>query len=247
VLLVGAASFGMWFFLTLYLQQVLGYSALRAGLAFLPMTLCIVAGSTIASRAVRRVGAKPLLVAGMLAFAAGLWLLGQVPAHGSYAANVLPGSLLCAIGIGFAFVTGTIAAVSGVPARQAGLASGLVNTSRMFGGALGLAVLATIAASRTSHDLHRLSADRLAGGHEATAPAVMHAALTGGFRLAFTVGAAFALTGALAALFGLPQRRRRGPSGQQVPRRALHGQTQNVLASPTDEVALRPLPDKLNV
>ena len=198
VMLVGAASFGMWFFLTLYLQQVLGYSALGAGLAFLPMTLSIVAGSTIASRVVRRTGARPLLVGGMLALAAGLWLFHGLPTHGAYVANILAGSLLCALGIAFAFVTGTIAAVSGVPSERAGLASGLVNTSRMFGGALGLAVLATIAAARTRADLHHLAAAS-AGAHAA--------ALTSGFGLAFGVGAGIALVAALIAAIGLPRRR----------------------------------------
>ncbi len=199
IVLVGAATFGMWFFLTLYLQQVLSYSPLRAGLAFLPMTLCIVAGSTIASRIVQQVGPKPLLVAGLLAQAAGLLLFTGLPVHGDYLSNVLLGSLLIALGIGFSFVTGTIAAVGGVAPQEAGLASGLVNTSRMFGGALGLAILATIAASRTSSDLRHLGP----GAHHAAT------ALTSGFQLAFAVGAGIALTGALVALVGLPRMPRR--------------------------------------
>src|SRR5205823_12983976 len=139
IFLVGAASFAMWFFMSLYLQQVLGYSPIKAGLAFLPMTLCIIAGSTLASRAVTRVGPKPLLVAGMIAQAAGLLVFTDITVGGSYLGNVLLPSLLVAIGIGLAFVPVTIAAVAGVASREAGLASGLVNTSRLFGGALGLA------------------------------------------------------------------------------------------------------------
>ncbi len=199
VMMVGAASFAMWFFLTLFLQDVLGYSALDAGLAFLPMTLCIVAGSTIASRIVIRTGAKRVLVAGMLAQAVGLALFTRLPVHAHYVADVLAASLLVSIGIGFSFVTGAIAAVSGVRPHEAGLASGLVNTSRMFGGALGLAILATIATSRTNADLHRL------GG----SVAAQHAALTAGFQVAFGVGAAFALVGAVIALVGLPSARAR--------------------------------------
>jgi EmrB/QacA subfamily drug resistance transporter len=195
VLLVGGASFGMWFFVSLYLQQVLGYSAIRAGLAFLPMTLCIVAGSTLASRIVTRIGAKPMLVAGMVALTLGLALFTNVSATGSYLGSVLAPSLLVAIGIGLAFVPATISAVAGVAPQEAGLASGLVNTSRLFGGALGLAILAALATARTDSDLHRTGA----GAHN------VHVALTSGFQLAFLVAAAFALVGAVVALFGLPQ------------------------------------------
>jgi EmrB/QacA subfamily drug resistance transporter len=190
VLLVGAAVFAMWFFLSLYLQQVLGYSPLRAGLAFLPMTLCIVAGSTLASRAVTRVGPKPMLVAGMVAQALGLILFTRITPGGSYLGEVLVPSLLIAIGIGFAFVPVTIAAVSGVASHEAGLASGLVNTSRLVGGALGLAILAALATAHTNSALH----------HGAGA----HAALTSGFVLAFGVSAAFSAAGAVIALVGLP-------------------------------------------
>ncbi|HEY4826207.1 MAG TPA: MFS transporter [Solirubrobacteraceae bacterium] len=190
VLLVGAAIFAMWFFLSLFLQQVLGYSALRAGLAFLPMTLCIVAGSTIASRAVTRVGPKPILVTGMVAQAAGLALFTRITPSGSYVGQLLAPSLLVAIGIGFAFVPVTIAAVSGVASEEAGLASGLVNTSRLVGGAVGLAILAAIATAHTNTEVqHGVAA---------------HAALTSGFVLAFGIAAAFAAAGAVIALVGLP-------------------------------------------
>jgi EmrB/QacA subfamily drug resistance transporter len=200
VLLVGAAVFAMWFFLSLYLQQVLGYSPLRAGFAFLPMTLCIVAGSTLASRAVTRVGPKPMLVAGMIAQTIGLILFTRLSPDGSYLGDVLVPSLFVAIGIGLAFVPVTIAAVAGVASSEAGLASGLVNTSRLVGGALGLAVLAALATSRTDSELH----------HAASA----HAALTSGFVLAFAIAAAFSAAGAVIALVGLPRvsmrRARRG-------------------------------------
>ena len=186
VLLIGGATFGMWFFVSLYLQQVLGYSPIRAGLAFLPMTICIALGSTMASRAVGRFGTKPLLVAGMLAQTVGLLLFAALPVDGHYVSNVLAPSLLVAIGIGLSFVPATIAAVAGVASGEAGLASGLVNTSRLFGGALGLAILA-----RTD-------------AHHAVGVAATHAALTSGFHLAFMVAAGFSLAGGLVALFGLP-------------------------------------------
>jgi EmrB/QacA subfamily drug resistance transporter len=173
VLLIGAAVFAMWFFLSLYLQQVLGYSPLRAGFAFLPMTLCIVTCSTIASRVVTRVGPKPMLVAGMLLQTAGLVLFTQLSPDGGYLSDVLAPSLLIAIGIGFSFVPVTIAGVAGVASREAGLASGLINTSRFVGGALGLAILAALATARTNGDLHHGVAT--------------HAALTSGFEVAFGI------------------------------------------------------------
>jgi EmrB/QacA subfamily drug resistance transporter len=195
VLLLGGASFGMWFFLSLYLQQVRGYSPLRAGFAFLPMTACIIAGSVFASRMVTRIGVKTLLVIGMLAETVGLLMFTGLTPGGSYVSEVLAASLLSAIGIGLSFVPATIAAVSGVDRREAGLASGLVNTSRLFGGALGLAILAAIAAARTTAD----------GRHGQSA----HAALTGGFDLAFVIAGGFAAVGMLIALFGLPRIRPR--------------------------------------
>jgi EmrB/QacA subfamily drug resistance transporter len=191
--LLGAAMFGMWFFVSLYLQQVLGYSPIDAGLAFLPMTLSIVIGSTLASRAVSRVGVRPLLAAGMSIQAVGLVLFSTVSANGSYLGDVLVPSLLVAGGIGLSFVPVTIAAVSGVEPSEAGLASGLVNTSRLMGGALGLAILATLATSRANGELP----NHAVGAH------VLHAAMTDGYHLGFSVGAGFALAGALVALLVL--------------------------------------------
>jgi EmrB/QacA subfamily drug resistance transporter len=195
VLLLGGATFGMWFFLSLYLQEVRGYSSIQAGLAFLPMTLSIVGGSVLASRLVTRVGAKPLLVVGMVAVTGGLVMFTDLAPHGTYLGDVLVPSVISALGIGLAFVPATISAVAGVASDEAGLASGLLNTSRLFGGALGLAVLATIATSHTDGALHH----GIAAG----------AALTSGFVLAFAVSAAFALLGVLIGLFGLPPVRAR--------------------------------------
>jgi EmrB/QacA subfamily drug resistance transporter len=205
IFLVGAASFAMWFFMSLYVQQVLGYSPIKAGLAFLPMTLCIVAGSTFASRAVIRVGAKKLLVIGLVLQAAGLIWFTDITPGGGYLSELLVPSLLVATGIGLAFVPATIAAVSGVEACESGLASGLVNTSRLFGGALGLAILAALATSRTNADKHA------AGSHLTSG--TVHAALTSGFHIAFVVAAAFAAVGAVIALFGLPRIPRRSDAG----------------------------------
>jgi EmrB/QacA subfamily drug resistance transporter len=199
VLLSGGASFAMWFFLTLYLQQVLGYSPLKAGLAFLPMTMFFVLGSVVASRLVIKVGPKRLLVAGMLLASAGLLLFGQIRAGGHFYSDVLGPSLLCTFGMACAFVPAAIAAVSGAEPHESGLASGLVNTSRMFGGALGLAVLAAIGTSRTDSLLH--------GG------APMAQALTSGFRLSFDTASGIAFVGALVAAFALPRVRIRARDG----------------------------------
>jgi EmrB/QacA subfamily drug resistance transporter len=198
VFALGAAMFAMWYFVTLYLQQVLGYSPLKAGFAFLPMTLTIAASATISSRVVGRVGFKPLLVTGMTLLAVGMLLFSRVSADGSYVSDVLFAGLITAAGMGTAFVPVTIAAVAGVAPAESGLASGLVNTSRMVGGALGLAILATVATAHTS-DL------TVAGTPSAQA-------LTAGFGRAFEVGAGFALAGALVALLALQARSKRQPA-----------------------------------
>jgi EmrB/QacA subfamily drug resistance transporter len=202
VLMLGAAMFAMWFFVSLYLQQVLHFSPIQAGLSFLPMTFLLATCSTMSSRMVQRFGAKTLLVAGMLLLTVGLLWFTDVSAGGSYAGNVLAPSLIVAVGMGIAFVPVTLAAVAGVAPQEAGLASGIVNTSRLFGGALGLAILATIATSTTDSDLHR---------HLATGTA-----LSDGFQTAFVVAAAFAFVGAVIALVGLP---RIPPRGRSAPER----------------------------
>jgi predicted MFS family arabinose efflux permease len=204
VFLLGASMFGMWFFVSLYLQQVLGYSPIEAGLAFLPMTIAIIAGSVLASRLVTRFGPKELLVLGMTLQALGLLLFAGVSVGGSYTADVLLASLVTAIGLGLSFVPVTIAAVAGVAQTEAGLASGIVNTSRQMGGALGLAILATVAST--------LARNEVADG---TRPLQ---ALTHGFDQAFVVGAAFAGAGALVALLVLPRvRPPRRPEPEPVP------------------------------
>jgi EmrB/QacA subfamily drug resistance transporter len=184
-LLVGGSLFAMFFFITLYMQQVLGYSPIKAGLSYLPLALMIIAASGIASVLVTRIGFKPVLAAGMAIIAGALVWFSQVSVGGGYVTDILGPSLLAAIGLGFAFVTTTIAAVSGVRPQEAGLASGLINTSQQIGGALGLAVLATIANSRTD-DLVASS-----GG----APSELTNALNEGFQSAFLGGAGIAALG----------------------------------------------------
>jgi EmrB/QacA subfamily drug resistance transporter len=186
-LLIGMSLFSMFFFISLYMQQVLDYGPLTAGLAYLPLALTIIVSAGVASQLVTRVGFKPPLIAGMLLVAAGLIWFGQVSAPGgTYLGDILFPSLLAAVGLGFAFVPVTIAAVTGTRPAEAGLASGLINTSQQVGGALGLAVLATVATGRTD--------DVFASGERN--PAV---ALTEGFQDAFLAGAGLALLGALLA------------------------------------------------
>jgi EmrB/QacA subfamily drug resistance transporter len=189
-LLVGASLFSMFFFITLYMQQVLGYSPIKAGLSYLPLALTIVVASGIASQLVTRVGFKPVMAAGMAFIAAALLWFSQVSADGSFVTDILGPSLLAATGLGFGFVTTTIAAVSGVREQESGLASGLINTSQQIGGALGLAVLATIANSRTDDVMAN------SGGGQSALP---HA-LTEGFQAAFAGGAVIALVGLVLTL-----------------------------------------------
>jgi EmrB/QacA subfamily drug resistance transporter len=147
---IGAALFGMFFFLSLYLQQVNGYSPLKAGFAFLPAALSAMGGSLVGTRIVTRLGARRQLVIGPLMAAAGLAWLTQLSAGDGYLAHVFGPVVLAGIGVGLSFVPMTIAATADVPLHQAGLASGLLNTGRQFGGAIGLAVMATIAAAASS-------------------------------------------------------------------------------------------------
>jgi EmrB/QacA subfamily drug resistance transporter len=189
-LLVGAALLSMFYFLSLYLQQVLHYSALRTGDSYLPLAVGIIIAAGLASTLTSRFGAKLVLIAGLVAIAGGMVLFSNVHAHGSYSTDVLAPSLIVALGLGLCFVPLTILAVSGTTDADAGLASGLINTAEQVGGAIGLAVLATVATSRTDTLL------RTARGAQSALPA----ALTDGFSRAFTVGAGFAALGVILAL-----------------------------------------------
>jgi MFS family permease len=162
---------------------VLHYDAIEAGLCFLPMTLSIFAASTLAPRLVGRLGPRTVITGGMSLASVGILLLVGVAPGGTYFATVLPGALLSAIGMGLSLVPATIVAMQCLPASQSGIGSGLLNTSRLMGGALGLAILSTIADAQTRAD----------------ASAGVARALTNGFDVAFGVGAAFALLGAIIA------------------------------------------------
>jgi Na+/melibiose symporter-like transporter len=188
-LTLGTAVFAMFLMLTLYMQQVLTYSPMQTGVAYLAVAGTAIIWSFVASTLVTRIGVKPVLVTGMAMLTAGLVYFTQVSVDGSYAADLLPGFLLIAVGLGFSFVSISIAALAGVRHSEAGLASGLLNTSQQVGGALGVAVLATVATSRTD----TATADGSA----------LAVALTDGFEAAFIVGAAIAFAGVLVGLFAV--------------------------------------------
>jgi EmrB/QacA subfamily drug resistance transporter len=191
---VGGGMFAMFFFLSLYVQQILGFSPLEAGVAFLPFTAGILIGSGLSAQVlVRRFGLKATLVTGLSLAAAGMLVITQIDAGGSYAADVLPGMLPMAIGMGLTFVPLTLVATANVEARDAGLASGLFNTSQQVGGALGLAILSTLANGRTD--------DLTAQGARATP-----AALVEGYQIAFAAGAVLLVLGALGIAVALRRR-----------------------------------------
>lgn len=187
VIAIGAAMFSMWFLLSLYFQQALGYSAIEAGLCFLPGSLSIIAGARLATRLIGRTGARPLLVTGMALSTVGFLWLSRISGSGSFATDVAAPFVLATLGTGLATMPATMTATSGTAPHEAGLASGLVNTSRQVGGALGLAVLGTVASHTT--------AARLAS-HAQDVPGALAAGYGRGLLLA-------AVCAALAALGGL--------------------------------------------
>ena len=186
-LVLGTALFSMFLMLTLYMQQVLGYSALETGFGYLAVAGTAVIWANFAAAAVNRVGVKPTLIVGMSLLTVGLLLFTQVSVGGSYWIDLLPGFLVLGVAIPFAFVPITIAALAGTKPEEAGLASGLINTSQQIGGAIGIAALSTIAVSTAD--------DKLASG---TRPS---AALTDGFVNAFWAGAGIAFAGVLVSIF----------------------------------------------
>jgi len=183
--LLAGALFAMWFFVSLYLQEVHGYSPLRTGFAFVPQTVAIMIGAQLSSRLVLRTGPRPLLVVGGLCSAVGLFFFSGLGVDTGYWSGFLVPSVLVTLGLGVSFTPLAYAATAGVQPHEAGLASGLVNTSRQIGGAVGLAVLATVATSRTA---------------DVAAVVNRLAALTDGYTLAFRIASVIALAAGAAAL-----------------------------------------------
>jgi len=184
--ILSTATMAMFLMLTLYMQQVLHFSPIKTGVSYLAVAVSVIVWSAVASSLVTKVGVKPVLVTGTAVVTVGLLYFTQVSAHGSYAGDLLPGFLVIALGMGFSFVPISIAALAGVDAKDAGLASGLINTSQQIGSALGIAVLSAVAVAQTS-DATR------AGERPADA-------LTTGFHAAFWAGAAVAAAGVVASL-----------------------------------------------
>jgi EmrB/QacA subfamily drug resistance transporter len=191
MLVVGAVAFGQFFLLTLYLQQVLGYSAIETGVAFIALAATIVAVSNVGQALTTRLGARPVLSLGLLLTAAGAVLYARMPADGHYFWSVFPGLFVSGIGLAFTFVPVTIASVTGVRSADAGVASGLINTSRQIGGSIGLAGVTTIAATVTGNYAQSNGVGAF------SAPALTH-----GFQIAFYTLVGLALVGAaIAAAF----------------------------------------------
>ena len=185
-LLIGMSLFSMFFLIMLYLQAVLEQSAIRTGLSYLPLAVAIIVSAGISSQLVTRLGFKPVLVTGMLCVAVALGWFSFISPDGSFVTDALGPSILAGVGLGASFVPVTIAAVTGTQPDEAGLASGLINTSQQIGGGLGLAILASVASSVTRSSFEDGTQDPLV-------------ALNDGYATAFLVGAGFALAGAILA------------------------------------------------
>ena len=207
-LLVGLSLFAVFFFLTLYMQQVLRFSPLQAGFAYLPFTVGIILASGVGAALVTRTGVKWLLVVGLLVMAAGLLLMARLPVNGTYVTDILPAFVVTALGAGMVFLPMTTAAVSGAGPEDAGLASGLLNTAQQVGGAVGLAVLSTVASSYTNSVLN--SNPRTGFAH----------ALVEGFDRGFLVGAGLAVVAALVAMLTIARHVGRQDQRAEVPARA---------------------------
>jgi EmrB/QacA subfamily drug resistance transporter len=190
MLLVASGMFAMFFFNPLYIQRVLGYGPLEAGLAFLPFTAGVMVSAGLASQFAPRIGVRPIAAAGMVVTALGMLLLARLPVDGSYVVDVLPALVIASLGMGAVFMPLTLIATTGLEDEDQGLASGLFNTSQQIGGALGLAILSTLAAGRTAD----------AGGADDPE------ALVTGFHWAFAGGALFVLAG-LGVMLALLRRR----------------------------------------
>jgi EmrB/QacA subfamily drug resistance transporter len=191
-IMIASVGFSEFLLLTLYLQDVLRYAAIQTGLAFVAITLTIVVVSNVAQQLVTRLGVRRVLATGLVLSAAALALLARLPVHGHYLWDVFPALVLGGVGLALSFVPVTIAGLTGVDRSQAGIASGLINTSRQIGGAIGLAAVSTIAATSTSH---------YARSHAGTT-ALSTSALTHGFQVSFYVLTALSVAGALiAAIF----------------------------------------------
>jgi EmrB/QacA subfamily drug resistance transporter len=196
-LLMGAAIFSMFFLLTLYMQEVLHYSPLHTGLAYISLTVTLILFSGLAQALVTRIGVRLVLPAGLVLSAVALVLFAKLPVHGSYFSDLFPAFMIAGLGLALAFVPMSIGALTGVHPADAGVASGLINTNQQIGGAIGVAVATTVATTATMHYVHAHAGASALGG----------AALTSGFHVAFYVLAAVAAVGAALAALMLESKR----------------------------------------
>jgi EmrB/QacA subfamily drug resistance transporter len=194
-LLMAAGMFSIFFFSTLYLQEILGYSPVKTGFSFLIIPIIIAIAATNVPRLVKKIGYRPILIVAPLFVSAGLFWLSHIPVHGTFWSNVAPGMSLLALGMGSTFVSVTIAATSGVPGHEAGLASGLLNTAQQIGGSLGLAVLTGVATSSTSRYIENLRLNTMPT-HAIVAAATVH-----GFHDGYLIASTFGIGASLIAIF----------------------------------------------
>lgn len=195
MLCMAAGLFSVFFFTTLYMQEVLGYTAIKTGVSFLVVPIAIAITATNVPRLIQKIGYKPILVVAPLLVSGGLFWVSHIPVDGTFWGDVAPGMILLGLGMGGVFVSATIAATSGVPRHESGLASGLLNTSQQVGGALGLAVLTGIATSSTTHYIQNL--------HLYAAPTRLQqaTATVHGFHDGYLIASTFGIAAALVALF----------------------------------------------
>ncbi|HVW22906.1 MAG TPA: MFS transporter [Candidatus Saccharimonadales bacterium] len=194
MLFMAAGMFSIFFFTTLYMQVVLHYTPIRTGLSFLIVPLAVAITATNVPRIIQRVGYKPILIVAPLFVSGGLFYLSHIPVDGTFWGNVAPGLILMGLGMGGTFVSATIAATSGVPHHESGLASGLLNTSQQVGGALGLAVLTGISTSSAMHYIHNLHLHAAPTAHQITVGTVH------GFHDGYLIGSTFGIAASLLAL-----------------------------------------------
>ena len=199
MLLIAAGLFSIFFFTTLYLQEILGYSPVKTGFSFLVVPVAIAITAINVPRLIQRIGYKPILMVAPLVVSGGLFWVSHIPVNGTFWGNVAPGMILLGLGMGATFVSATIAATSGVPPHEAGLASGLLNTSQQIGGSLGLAVLTGIATSSTARYLHHV--------HATPTHALVAAATVHGFHDGYLVASTFGIGASLIATFVLKQQK----------------------------------------
>lgn len=199
MLFLTAGMFSVFFFTTLYLQEVLGYTPIKTGVSFLIIPIVIAIVATNVPRVIQKIGYKPIMIVAPLFVSAGLFLLSRIPVDGTFWGNVAPGMIIMALGMGGTFVAVTIAATSGVPHEESGVASGLLNTSQQVGGAIGLAVLTGIAASAAAEYIKNLSL-QAAPNQDQIAAATVH-----GFQNGYLIASTFGIIASLIAIFVIKQ------------------------------------------